>query len=853
MSLRRITAGSGYDYLTRQVAAMDSTERGHTGLASYYTEKGEIPGRWVGTGMAGIEGLEVGDVVTAEQMLALFGSGHHPLAVQRAAALGNDPEATGQDMLEAIRLGQPFKVYADDVSPFRIEVARRLQATNTAEGRPQRTKLGIDERARTRTEVGLEWFRRDFGRAPLNQRELAGHIARLSRQQTTAVAGFDLTLSPVKSVSALWAVADPSLATAIERAHHAAVADALRFIETHALFTRTGTNGVRQVDVQGLVGAAFTHRDSRAGDPDLHTHVAVANKVQTVEDGRWLSIDSRVLHKAITAASETYNTSLEAHLAATIGIRFAPRNGDDPGKRPVREIIGIDPALLARWSARRHRIVARQGELAAAFQQTHGRPPTPVEAIALAQQATLETREAKHEPRSLSDQRSEWREQAVQVLRGDHAVEQMIRRALNPEAEPAATFPAAWFEQTAQQIINRVEQDRSAWQVWHVRAEASRQVRAAGPPAGRAEEFVDWLTNHALRRYSIPLGPSDDGISEPAALRRADGASVYSVAGNRLYTSTSILQAEQRIVTNAGRNDGPVVPGTAIDLALLETESNGVPLNAGQMELVRAMATSGARVQLAIAPAGSGKTTAMQALARAWTNNGGTVLGLAPSAVAAAGLGEQIGGHADTLAKLAWHLTDDQPPDWVRDIGANSLVIIDEAGMADTLTLDAVITHILDAGGSVRLIGDDQQLAAIGAGGVLRDIQATHGALHLTELVRFIDPAEGSASLALRDGDPEALGFYLDRDRINVGTPDTMTEALFTAWVDDRAEGRDSVMLAPTRELVAELNQRARNHRLGGETPGVEVQLADGNTASVGDVIITRRNNRRLLLNAHNW
>ena len=118
-------------------------------------------------------------------------------------------------------------------------------------------------------------------------REMAATIAKHSRPRTTAVAGYDLTFSPVKSVSTLWAVADPAVAAQIERAHQAAVADALSFIEQHALFTRTGANGVRQVDVQGLVAAAFTHRDSRAGDPDLHTHVAVANKVQTL-DGRWL-------------------------------------------------------------------------------------------------------------------------------------------------------------------------------------------------------------------------------------------------------------------------------------------------------------------------------------------------------------------------------------------------------------------------------------------------------------------------------------------------------------------------------------------------------------------------------------
>ena len=85
------------------------------------------------------------------------------------------------------------------------------------------------------------------------------------------MAGYDLTFSPVKSVSTLWALAEPAAADAIEDAHRAAVKDALTFIENHALFTRTGPQGIRQVNVRGLVAAAFTHRDSRAGDPDLHT------------------------------------------------------------------------------------------------------------------------------------------------------------------------------------------------------------------------------------------------------------------------------------------------------------------------------------------------------------------------------------------------------------------------------------------------------------------------------------------------------------------------------------------------------------------------------------------------------
>ncbi|MDO9495773.1 MAG: AAA family ATPase, partial [Nocardioides sp.] len=168
-------------------------------------------------------------------------------------------------------------------------------------------------------------------------------------------------------------------------------------------------------------------------------------------------------------------------------------------------------------------------------------------------------------------------------------------------------------------------------------------------------------------------------------------------------------------------------------------------------------------------------------------------------------------------------------------------------------------TYILERGGNGRLIGDDQQLSAIGAGGVLRDIRATHGALQLTELVRFKDPAEGAASLALREGKPESLGFYLDRDRVHVGDLATMTEDVFAAWQADHAAGLDSIMLAPTRDLVSELNQQARAHRLEGIDPadvaasGPVRRLADGNEASIGELIITRENDRRLRTSATDW
>ncbi|MGH3338394.1 MAG: MobF family relaxase, partial [Propionibacteriaceae bacterium] len=335
------------------------------------------------------------------------------------------------------------------------------------------------------------------GRAPTDERELTAAIAKLSRPPAQAVAGYDLTFSPVKSVSALWAVADPHVAAVIERAHQAAVRDALGFIENHALYAREGPQGVRQVNVRGLVAAAFTHRDSRAGDPDLHTHVAVANKVQTL-GGRWLSVDGRVFFKAVVAASETYNTALEHHLRDQLGVRFAERSDLDPRKPAVREIAGVDQELIVRWSARRQDIKTRSAELSVKFQRDHGRPPTPVEALRLAQQATLETRQRKHEPRSLSEQRATWHAQAAETLGGHEAVQALISQALQPAQTPRSPVDERWVSRTAGLVLAAIEERRSTWQSWHVRAEALRQVRAAEVPPKMADRLVDDVVAEVL-------------------------------------------------------------------------------------------------------------------------------------------------------------------------------------------------------------------------------------------------------------------------------------------------------------------------------------------------------------------
>jgi DNA primase catalytic core len=859
MGLHKLTAGDGYSYLTRQVAVHDSTEKGHANLHDYYEQKGESPGHWLGAGLTGLD-MKVGTEVTVEQMKALFGEGRHPNA-QAIEQTVIDAGDTKDAALRASALGRAFAVYTGS-SPFLVEVAREFSVFNQQRGQVWNAALPEQDRARIRTDIGARIFADVFGRPPAEARELSGFIAASSRQATTAVAGFDLTFSPVKSVSTLWALAPREVAEQIEQAHHAAVADAIGWLESSVAYTRTGRAGVRQVDVQGIVAAAFTHRDSRAGDPDLHTHVAVSNKVQTL-DGRWLALDGRVLYKAKVSTSERYNTRLEAELVERLGVRFEARASTgstvSKGKRPVREIIGVDSRLTRAWSVRRAEIEVRRAELAARFQATHGRAPTEIEALGLAQQATLETREAKHEPRSHAEQRAAWRGQAIGVLGSTGAVARMVSAAAGYDVERTPVTDE-WVSATAARVIDVVQDARATWQVWHVRAEAERQARADGIALTDLDTAVDLVVTRALSpASSIRLG-ADDPVVEPDVLRRRDGSSVYRVAGAALYTSHAIIDAEQRLLAAAQRRDGRAISAITVGIALAESAANGLELNPTQAQLVHELAVSGARLQLAVAPAGSGKTTAMRVLARAWISSGGDIVGLAPSAAAAAELREQIQTRSDTLAKLIHALNTGRQPRWVRDIGPQTLVIIDEAGMAGTTDLATAVDYILGRGASVRLIGDDQQLASVAAGGILRDLAETAGVVTLSELQRFTDRAEGAATLALRLGDPAALGYYLDNARVHVGDLSTVTDSAYQAWLADRQAGIDAVMLAPTRDIVAGLNARARSDRIATLTPptgigstGREVALSDGNSANSGDIIISRRNDRHLPISSTDW
>ena len=185
---------------------------------------------------------------------------------------------------------------------------------------------------------------------------------------TEHVAGYALSFSPPKSVSLLWALAEDVVSAEVRAGHDAAVEAALEFLQDHAAFTRRGHAGAVQADTDGLVAAAFTHRTSRARDPQLHTHVLVSAKVRASTDGAWLSLDGREVYEVQKVGGLLYKAALRAELATRLRVGWGAVDADG-----AAEVAGVPAALVEHFSARRAQVEARASELVAKREAALGR------------------------------------------------------------------------------------------------------------------------------------------------------------------------------------------------------------------------------------------------------------------------------------------------------------------------------------------------------------------------------------------------------------------------------------------------------------------------------------------------
>ena len=203
-----------------------------------------------------------------------------------------------------------------------------------------------------------------------------------------SVRGFDVTASAPKSVSVLWALGDPGARRIVADAHDAAVRELTRWIEGHA-HTRFRIGGeVAVVDAEGIVAASFRQHTSRALDPQLHTHLVIANRVKS-PDGRWLALDARLIKRDQQTLSALYHASLRAELTQRLGVRWKePEHG-------IAEIADVPEAVLTEFSTRTAAVARRIDEKLDRFVETMGREPTPRERWQLEREAAMDSRPAK--------------------------------------------------------------------------------------------------------------------------------------------------------------------------------------------------------------------------------------------------------------------------------------------------------------------------------------------------------------------------------------------------------------------------------------------------------------------------
>ncbi len=842
MSLHVLSAGTGYLYYTQETASGDELRAGDRHLGDYYTFQGLPPGQWLGRGA---EALGVSGNVTEAQMANLFGQGRHPeyeaiLAAKLAEGL---PAKAAEKAAQAeAKLGRRYY----DYGPKDNALAQAIRVRESDFERMRGRKPNAGERHRIRATAGAVMFREGHGRPPASKEELGKYITAQLRPQQNAVAGYDLTFTPVKSISVLWALGDADTRRLVEEAHQAALKQSVEYLETHALATRLGTNGIAQTSVKGgLTATAFRHHDSRLGDPNLHTHLVVSNKVQDFQ-GNWKTIDGKLLHRSAVAVSEHYNTRIQAYLEEH-GVEFEARtvNGS---KQPVMEVASVPRELNALFSKRSTGIRSSLTELRQAYEEQHGHSPDQAALIKLAQAATLDTRPDKEKPKTLADQAKAWRQEAATLF-----TEKDIKRitgARSRTQRPATT--GIDIDAPARQIIAAVSDKRSTWTAQNIMAETNRWAREYavnhGPvPAGTVERVV----SHSLSTVSVRITP-DQVHGRFEALTRNAGTADFNHRTDTRYTSTKILE-DENLLLRAGKKD--VIPVAsmqdfnaaveAYNLAVATGEKSH-PLDAGQIELAREFATSSKLLAVGIGAAGTGKSSSMGLVRAAITHAGGRVIGLAPSAVAAANLGEQLGITAATTDKFLLS------PNEAFKVTPGTLVIVDEAGMQGTGKLADVVRAVEAGGGLVRLIGDDRQLSAVQAGGALRLLINEVGATELETIHRFHSPEEAEASLLLRtptEHETDPFAWYKDNGRVQAGSIETVEGLAFGVWQSRLNQGDAAVMMAPTNESSQRLSERARAYRIEtGEVAGTgaSVQLRDGSHAWAGDHVVTRLNDTQM-------
>lgn len=627
------------------------------------------------------------------------------------------------------------------------------------------------------------------GRSPVDDRVLRA----MGRSST--VAALDLTFSAPKSVSVLFAIADDRVSAALLAAHEQAVDGALGYLEREACFTRRGHGGATRVRGEGLIAASYRHRISRAGDPQLHTHVVVANLTRA--EGRYTALDAHALYDHKSAAGAVYRAVLRGEVRERLGW-VSWRTAD----RGLFEIRGIPEAVLRHFSQRRVEIEERAMELVGVA--AAGLSRERMQGIALA------TRRAK----AYGVDGSSWRDQA-RARAAEHGFGQAELRALQESA---------------------AELDQPDLATLAARLSGAEGLTAMHNTFARRHALAEIAGAFAQGATTMQLEAVTDGFLVDPGVRKLSSDS------EARYTTVDLLACERQIIDGATwRRPERVglVSSELVDRVLSRYEP---ALNRDQAAAVRAITSSGRGVEAIGALAGTGKTTMIGALAACYEQDAQRVLGAAPTGRAARELRHLARIPATTIHSLLGEL------DRTGGFTTRTVLILDEAGMAPTRLAAELFMRAERSGVKVVAVGDPGQLGSVQAGGWLAALTRCHPGPELREVIRQRNPEERRALEALHDGHPDP---YLEHKRNAIAVHANETDALIALtdqWDVAQREHRprSAVMIARDNQAREQLNQAARERlKRDGALPPHGTWIVNREYAP-GDRVIARRNNRHL-------
>ena len=655
-------------------------------------------------------------------------------------------------------------------------------------------------------------------------------------------AGLDMTFSADKSVSALWAVADPELRSEIERAHNDAARVALdETVLRHCGYTRIrNRDGGIEVLTADISAAMFQHGTSRDNDPQLHTHCVIFNAAWTHRDGKYRALHQHPVYTWMKAAGAIYRNTLAWSLQERLGICMEQYGKDGEFTR----ISGIPEDLIGHWSKRRAAIIDAAREMGFTVE---GNAPR-------AAAANKITRAGKSPDNDSEIRHRRWRGEAEGYVEREALIASLLGKAEEITQEQIRALT-----EVLEDLPYRLTREEAVFRLPDI------VERVGNATAG--------LLNHEAVATSIErvlLNPEVVRLTRPP--RSAEGRA--DMSHTRLYSTRHNLQMEIEVrdmAAGMAADMGHSLSAQAIEAKVAGLLKAGYPLSEEQISAIRSVTSSGGRVAIIEGAAGSGKTTTLRPIADLYREHGQTIIATAVAWRTAVALGNDVDARpfcVDKLLRLAAR--------GGIEIDGDTTIIVDEAGMLSTRQAHHILQLSEHHGAKVVFAGDTQQQQPVEAGPGLRLIRDAVGSVRVDrirrqkadledilvhvhgeapEAARFrtgmmgeqertrivaeyeamedkpaFTPWQVAASEALRDGDAaSAIAAHRARGRFHIGYDEEKT---LTGLVDDwdryqRANpNKSSVVLARTRAEVRALSHLMRERRFAalpdGERPDMD-------------------------------